>query len=284
MIFEGAHPAIIEQETFDVVQRIRDGRRRQTKLGDMGVLNGRLYCEDCGSKLHIKRRSSGGKAQYVYYVCRQSRSNSDGFGNCTPHSIRKEVAERLVLSDIQRVFALAKDSEAHFVELVSRQSRRETEKSVRKAKAECAKAETRIRQLDDIIAQIYEDKVGGELSAERFAKMLEKYEREQAELNAKLDELRPMLERAEEETQNVERFMRLVRTYTEIEALTADVVNEFIERIEVGETVVVKPRRFSHWKDEKRQNIRIVYNYIGAVPQEDKAVETTTREKTITAT
>jgi DNA invertase Pin-like site-specific DNA recombinase len=283
-IFEGAHPAIIEQETFDVVQRIRDGRRRQTKLGDMGVLNGRLYCEDCGSKLHIKRRASGGKAQYVYYICRQSRSNSDSFGNCTPHSIRKEVAERLVLSDIQRVFALAKDSEAHFVELVSRQSRKETEKSVRKAKAECAKAETRIRQLDDIIAQIYEDKVGGELSAERFAKMLEKYEREQAELNAKLDELRPMLERAEEETQNVERFMRLVRTYTEIEALTADVVNEFIERIEVGETVVVKPRRFSHWKDEKRQNIRIVYNYIGAVPQEDKAVKTTTKEKTITAT
>lgn len=114
--------------------------------------------------------------------------------------------------------------------------------------------------------------------------MLEKYEREQAELNAKLDELRPMLERAEEETQNVERFMRLVRTYTEIEALTADVVSEFIERIEVGETVVEKPRRFSHWKDEKRQNIRIVYNYIGAVPQEDKAVKTTTKEKTITAT
>ena len=78
--------------------------------------------------------------------------------------------------------------------------------------------------------------------------------------------------------------MRLVRAYTEIEALTADVLNEFIERIEVGETVVVEPRRFSHWKDEKRQNIRIVYNYIGAVPQEGKAVETTTREKTITAT
>ena len=93
-----------------------------------------------------------------------------------------------------------------------------------------------------------------------------------------------MLERAEEETQSVDRFMRLVRTYTEIEALTADVVNEFIERIEVGETVVVKPRRFSHWKDEKRQNIRIVYNYIGAVPQEDKAVEMSTREKTVTTT
>ena len=155
---------------------------------------------------------------------------------------------------------------------------------MRKAKAECAKAENRIRQLDDIIAQIYEDKVGGELSAERFAKMLEKYEREQTELMAKLDELRPMLERAEEKIQCVDRFMRLVRAYTEIEALTADVLNEFIERIVVGETVVVVPRRFSHWKDEKRQNIRIVYNYIGAVLQEGKAVETTTREKTITAT
>lgn len=171
-MFEDAHPAIIDQGVFDTVQRIRDGRRRPTKLGDMGVLNGRLYCEDCGSKLYIKRRANGAKPQYVYYICRQSRSNSDGFGNCTPHSIRKEIIEQLVLSDIQRVVTLAKDSEGRFVEMVNRQSRKDIEKNVRKAKTEYAKAENRVAQLDGIITQIYEDKVGGEISAERFAKML----------------------------------------------------------------------------------------------------------------
>jgi predicted nucleic acid-binding Zn-ribbon protein len=176
-----------------------------------------------------------------------------------------------------------RDSEDHFVELVGRQSRRENEKSTRKAKSEYAKAENRFRQLDDIIAQIYEDKVGGELSAERFAKMLGKYEQEQTDLTAKMDALRPLLEEAEEQSHSTDRFLRMVKRFTEIKSLTAEVVNEFIERIEIGETVVIAPRKHSHWKDEKQQSIRIVYNYIGAVPQAGEAVSAETREKTTTA-
>ena len=271
-IFEDAHPAVIEQETFDIVQRIRDGRRRPTKLGDMGVLNGRLYCEDCGSKLHIKRRASGAKAQYVYYICRQSRANSEGFDNCTPHSIRQEIIEQLVLTDIQRVFALAKDHEVSFIEMAGKKAQKDNEKSIRKAKVEYAKADNRIRQLDDIISQIYEDKVSGELSPERFAKMLGKYEQEQSELKVKKDAIRPVLEQTEAQTQGIDKFLRTVKRFTEIKELSAEVVSEFIERIEVGETMMVNLRRFPHWADEKRQNIRIVYNYIGVMPQEEEPI------------
>ena len=153
IMFENAHPAIICQETYDVVQRIRDGRRRPTKLGDMGVLNGRLFCEDCGSKLHIKRRANGEKAMYTYYVCCRSRSHSDGFGKCTPHSIRKEAVEQLILADIQRVFSLAKDYEARFVEAACSQSRRDTGEDEKKAQADYINAENRIRHLDAIITQ-----------------------------------------------------------------------------------------------------------------------------------
>lgn len=278
-MFEDAHPQIIDQETFDVVQRIRDGRRRPTKLGDMGVLNGRLYCEDCGSKLYIKRKANGSKAQYVYYICKQSRSNSDGFGNCTPHSIRQEIIEQLVLADIQRVCALARDHEGDFIETAGRKAKKDNEKNLKKAKSEHAKAENRVRQLDDIINQIYEDKVSGELSAERFSKMLGKYEQEQTELTARMDDLLPLINKASEQTENIDRFLRLVKRFTEIKELTAEVVNEFIERIEVGETVMVNPRRFPHWADEKRQNIRIVYNYIGAMPQEGEEISASASNK-----
>lgn len=96
--------------------------------------------------------------------------------------------------------------------------------------------------------------------------MLAGYEREQAELTARLDTLRPLIAEAEEQTLNIDRFLRIVKSYTEIDTLTAEVVSEFIEKIVVGETVMVQPRRFSHWADEKRQNVRIVYNYIGDAP------------------
>ncbi|MFA5629791.1 MAG: DUF4368 domain-containing protein [Dehalococcoidales bacterium] len=89
-----------------------------------------------------------------------------------------------------------------------------------------------------------------------------------------------MLEQAEAQTQGIVKFLRGFKRFTEIKELNAEVVSEFIERIGIGETVMVNPRRFSHWADEKRQYIRIVCNYIGAMPQEKKAVTASASGKT----
>jgi hypothetical protein len=89
-----------------------------------------------------------------------------------------------------------------------------------------------------------------------------------------------VISKATEQTENTDRFLRIVKRFTQIDTLSAEVVNEFIERIEVGETLITQPRRFSHWKDEKRQHIRIVYNYIGLLPQTDKSLAAETRGKT----
>jgi hypothetical protein len=265
--FESAHPFIIDQDTFDTVQRLREGRRRPTKPGDLGVLNGKIYCEVCGGRHHIKRNSQGKRSKYVYYICHNSRAYKETNSICSPHSIRKEIIEQLVLDDIRRVFTLAKGSEGKFVEIVNKQSRREIEVGVKKVKAEFAKAENRVKQLDGIINQIYEDKVRGHISTERFAIMLGNYENEQVALRKGMAELQPLIDATMEQTQNTDRFLRVVKSYTEITELTAEVVNEFIERIEIGETVIMTPRRFKHWKNEKQQNIRIIYNYIGSVPE-----------------
>ena len=101
-------------------------------------------------------------------------------------------------------------------------------------------------------------------------------------ITVQINVLRPLIDAAAEQEVSTDRFLRLVRAHTEITELTAEVVNEFIARIEVGETVIVAPRRFSHWKDEKRQEVRIIYNYIDTVPQSDETVAAETREKTTT--
>lgn len=244
-----------------------------------------LYCADCGGKLHFKNQVNGYGKCYVYYVCRNSRSFSESNAKCTPHSIRNDILEPLVLTDIKRVFALVKESESRFVELMRKESRKETEKAVRKAKNEYAKAENRVKQLDGIIEQLYEDKVSGQLSAERFGKMLEKYEAEQAQQTVLISELRPVIESAEEELAGIDRFVALVKSRTEPEELTADVVNELIERVEVGETEIVEKRQFAHWGDKTQQVIRIIYNYIGTVPSEpDEKAMTEYRGKTTTTT
>lgn len=133
-------------------------------------------------------------------------------------------------------------------------------------KAELTKAKTRIGTLDRIISKIYEDNVEGKISDERFATMLAGYEAEQSALKVKVVEFEALISKATEQTTNIESFLRLVRSYTEVEALSTEVVCEFIEKVLVGEAEYTAPR-FSHWARGKTQEVRIIYNYLGDISE-----------------
>ena len=94
--------------------------------------------------------------------------------------------------------------------------------------------------------------------------MLAGYEAEQSELKVKVMEFEALIGRATEQTTHIENFFRLVRFYTEVTELSAEVVHEFIEKVLVGEAEYTAPR-FSHWARGKTQEVRIVYNFLGEI-------------------
>ena len=136
--------------------------------------------------------------------------------------------------------------------------KKETERNLRKAKSDLTKAENRVTSLDCIISKIYEDNVEGKLSDELCAKMLADYEA--SGLQSRVLELQPVISEVGEQTVNVDRFIKPVRVHNEVPALTAEIVPEFIERVNVwqGETV----------DGIKRQQVDIFYNYVGMLPKE----------------
>ena len=95
-VFENTHEAVIDQETFDIVQRIRDGRRRWTPMGEMPILSGMLFCADCGAKLY-QRRGRNLTHEQEYFVCARYRKKKNG---CTNHSIKNVAVEALLLDGI----------------------------------------------------------------------------------------------------------------------------------------------------------------------------------------
>ena len=250
-IFENTHEAIIDQETYDIVQRIRDGRRRWTPMGEMPVLSGMVFCADCGAKLYQVRGRSLPQSEYM--VCATYRKK--GKEVCPSHQIRNCVLEELLLDGIRSVTAFAREHEDEFVEMVTKKKRAEVDRSLRDGKREMEQAQTRIRKLDEIIQHLYEDNLEGKISDERFVKLSENYENEQKTLGARVSELRSLIASEQEATVNVERFLDLVRKYTDIQELTAEVIREFVERIYVHKAERVDGRRI--------QRIRIVWNCIG---------------------
>ena len=250
-IFENTHEAIIDRETFDIVQRIRDGRRRVTPMGEMPALSGMVFCADCGAKMYQVRGRSLPQSEYM--VCATYRKK--GKEICPSHQIRNSVIEKYLLTGIREITEYVRVHEDEFVEMVTRKSRADVERSLRDGKRELEQSQSRIYKLDDIIRRLYEDNIEGKVSDERFAKMTESYEAEQKTLESRVVQLREQIAAQQESSVNVDRFLALVRRYTDIRELTPEIIREFVERIEVYQAERVCGK--------KVQRMRIVWNCIG---------------------
>ena len=268
MIFENTHEAIIEESVFEVVQRIRDGRRRLTPMGEMPLLSGMMFCADCGNKMY-QVRGRGWEHEKEYFVCATYRKIK---GGCSSHQIRNAIVEELLLDGISRVTAFARDCEDEFVEMVTKKTKSELDKSMRDSKRELEQAQARMAKLDEIIQRLYEDNIEGKISDERFTKMTANYEAEQQTLEKRVTELKSIMTEEKASALNVDHFLSLVRKYTEIKELTAEIIREFVEKIYVYKAERIDGRRV--------QRIKIVWNCIGEF---DPPVSASTTEQEISA-
>ena len=250
-IFENTHEPIIDKSTFDIVQKIRANRKRPTKMGEMPMFSGILYCADCGKKLSFHRRANDPDTKHNF-VCSNYRSDTH---NCSMHYIRNVVVEQLVLENLREVVSYVKAYEDEFVQMVMDADIKQKSKELAKKKRVLSDKEKRYTQLDGLFQRIYEDNVSGKLSDERFVKLSQGYEAEQKDLQSEIEALRMELSQEEQQSVNVKSFLSTVKKYTEIPELTSEIVHEFIDRIIVHEADKSSGKRI--------QKIEIIYNHIG---------------------
>ena len=250
-VFEGTHEAIIDKETFEIVQKIRAGKRRPTRMGEMPMFSGLLYCADCGRKLSFHRKADE-PAEKHHYLCENYRSNT---ANCTMHYIRNVVVERIVLENLKEVIQYVSNYEDEFVRMIMDSDMRQRNRELSQKKKRLAEIQKRIGELDTIFQRIYEDNIIGKLSDERFMKMSKGYEDEQHTLQTEADEIQSELQQEEKKSVDVKRFLAIVKKYTDLTELTPEILREFIDKI-----IVHAPDKSS---GRRLQEIEIIYNHIG---------------------
>ncbi len=262
VIFENTHEAIIDQETFEIVQNIRNGRRRQTPMGEMPALSGMLYCADCGAKLY-QVRARGWTHEQEHFVCATYRKRK---GQCSSHQIHNVQVEQILLTEINRMLAFVRNRESEFVELLTKNNEKALSKQLRDSTRELEQSTQRIHKLDEIIQRLYEDNIDGKISDDRFAKMTATYEQEQKDLEARVLVLKEDISKAKVQRLNIDSFLTQVKKYTEVKELDAEIIRALVERIDV-----FKPEKVPGTRT-KKQTILIHWNFIGAVelPQEQK--------------
>ena len=250
-IFKDTHPAIIDRETFALVQELRKHRRRPTKSGIVSPFSGLLYCADCGEKLYYSVTGNY-KREQAYFFCSSYRKNSEV---CSAHYIREKVVEQIVLESMQRILLNVQVFEKEFARKQMDCYTEDKKKQLAVKRRELSKAKKRITEIDALIQKIYEDNASGKLSDERYATLSLSYEEEQKTLKAAVPEMQTYLETETDKTESLQRFIQKVKQITELKALTPELIHEFVDKI-----VVYAPR----YLDGKRvQLLDIYYSGVG---------------------
>ena len=270
LIFENTHEAIVDPETWELAQKSRQTVRRTDTTGEANPLTGLLFCADCGGKMYNHKR---GKQDYKagaqrdpktglypgdYYNCATydltaKRSEQ----KCCSHFITTKAVRALVLEAIKTASAYAVSDEKSFVEKVRATSKIQQESAAKELKIKLGRNRKRSVELDNLIKKLYESYANGKISEKRFEVLSAGYEQEQEELEATVQREQAELDSFHADTDRADKFLELVKKYTDFSVLTTPMLLEFVDKI-----LVHAPEKVD---GERVQEIDIYLRFIGKV-------------------
>jgi len=254
LVFKDAHPAIIDEETWNIVQRLRETKRvRERAGGEPNPLTGVLYCADCGEKMYHKTGSTGRPNHpHHEYVCSSYRHYSR---SCTCHYIRASVVENLILEAIRRVSRYVRENETEFIERVREKSELQQKTAVKESRRKLTKSKRRREEISGLIKKLYEAYATGKIPESHFSELLASYDAEQAELDKQIEQLQSAVDSYNADSVRADKFIELVRRHTEFTEFSASLLNEFVEKVIVHEATKKNGVR--------EQEVEIYLNFIG---------------------
>lgn len=238
LIFENTHEPIVSRELFGLAQKHYEGRKRPDRQGDTDKYAGYIYCADCGSKMYLHRGKSI-KPENNYYQCGGYQTKGGSY--CSVHHIKAMELDAVVLAELKKITLLAREYPKQFYEMAMQNGEKEAQKLRKESEQNKSKLEKRNRELDNIIRCLYEDRVTGRITPERYDSLATGYEKEQTELKAELAELSDQLDTVNLQEKYVLDFIEKAKAIIELKEVTPELLRAFISRIEVYE----KPEKYS---------------------------------------
>ena len=252
--FENTHEAIIDQTTWDIVRKVRAGKRRRTNMGEINKYSGLLCCADCGSKLYFVRGTTI-KPESYGFICSRYRKHM-GEEQCTPHSIKEKVLDEIILEEIRKATYYARSKTQEFAQFINKKSSSENRRELTAKVNELSKLERRNADLNDLFKRLYEDNFHGKITNEQFRMLSDGYNVEQREIKEQIPKLQAEIDELKAAATNVDKFIDIAHKYTDLQELTPEVLRTFIAKVVIHE-------RTDKWSKAAEQQIDIYFRYIG---------------------
>ena len=257
-VIPNTQKAIIDEDTFNRVQELRNGRRRNTATGRTSLFSGLAYCADCGSKLYFCASKSIAEDK-EFFRCSAYKDNT---GSCTIHFIRNVVLEQIVLETIQKVAEYITQFEPVFLYLFAKKHKLNKAQELKNAKFKLEQSKARVAEIDRVLTKSYEDNALGKITDDRFERLSATYEKEQRELAESVAKAESDIANAEQDNVDLKIFLKTIRACTDLKELTPEIVNTLIKRIDVHNP----DEKFKH----RRVKIDIYFTAVGLISIPDE--------------
>ena len=257
MVFKDVHEPIIDRETFEQVQKRNvSTRRRQPKPQNAikSIFSDMLYCADCGSKLWFHTNTKNPNIHF--FSC--SNYVNDYRGTCqTRHYVRADAIEEVITYELQRLADYLKYDQEGFAELLAEKTNKDMLDEQKNAKTQIDQSLARINKIDVLYERLYEDNVSGKVTDSFYMELSHKYENEKEELKKKIFNLKIQLDELNKKIFHKEMFLSAIGKFMEMKTITAPLIRELIDHIEVHET--------EGEGKYKTQRIVIFYRFVGYI-------------------
>lgn len=255
IIIKDTHEPIIDQETYDTVQRMRASIRRYPDgWGEAHPLAGLLYCADCGSPMYIHRTGNGNRT--ANFSCSGYGKIPVGSKCASGHWVNADSIMKLLQETLREIVRFSKEDEEEFAHIVKSEIENRQSSEMKGQKTRLTACQKRLDELETLLCKIYEDNTLGKLPDKRYQILEAQYTKEQEALEAEIDSLQKKVDKYEQEQKSADKFIALVKKYQNFEELDAVMLNQFIYKI------------FVHERDYKGvanspQTIEIYFNFVG---------------------
>lgn len=254
VIFEDTQEPIIDQATFDLVQKIRSNVRRYPDgWGEIHLLTGLMYCADCGAKMYVHRTSNG--KRIAQYTCSAYGKVPVGTLCKTQHRVNEENVITLIKDLLRSIAEYSKLDRDSFVRTVREAQEKQSSSDIVRIRQTVEADNRRLDELETLICRIYEDNILGKLPDERYMFLSSSYEDERKKLAEEVKSCEASIREYNENTRSADRFIKLIDKYANFEELTNPMLLELVNKILVHERDVKGSSNCT-------QEIEIYFNFV----------------------